>query len=411
METYSQFVTDLKAHLESEQTPRRKEWIEMSERFVDGLAADELRKLVDIEIRRKFGAFFTSSEMSTELIRFANIDFNLPTVFYDPACGAGNLLLAALKEATDKNETTILGTDLHQEFLLAAELRVNITERLLAQNSKIPAFTYNFNIQNGLENNVFYTTATHIITNPPFNLMQADKSSSWAKGMVSAAGLFIDRIVAYSMPGTKIVAILPDVLRSGSRYAKWRAMVEENCLIHDMKMLGQFDQYADVDVFALSMTKCVTVTKNAWHWSIDNFDGRRVKDLFKVSVGPVVDNRDPYEGEILPYLVSRGLVGWKEVEIVDNKRPHKGKSVSGPFVVVKRTSRMGDANRAIASIINSTKSFHIDNHLIVLKPISGKISDCRKVLRKLQSKATDAWLDEQIRCRHLTVKIVSNIPL
>ena len=52
----------------------------------------------------------------------------------------------------------------------------------------------------------------------------------------------------------------------------------------------------------------------------------------------------------------------------------------------------------------------VDNHLIVLKPISGTLRDCKKALAILKENQTNEWLDDKIRCRHLTVKIVSKIP-
>jgi len=54
---------------------------------------------------------------------------------------------------------------------------------------------------------------------------------------------------------------------------------------------------------------------------------------------------------------------------------------------------------------------YVDNHLIVLQPKKGGIANCRKLLKLLKTQSTDEWIDSQIRCRHLTVKVVSNIPL
>lgn len=133
--------------------------------------------------------------------------------------------------------------------------------------------------------------------------------------------------------------------------------------------------------------------------------------MFDVCVGPVVDNRDPHEGTIRKYIVSRGLEGWSETKDVPLNRKHKGKSFSSPFVVIKRTSRASDPHRAIATIINMPNPVYVDNHLIVLKPKSGTLKDCFKALEIFKDKRTDDWINDQIRCRHLTVKIASKIPL
>ena len=72
---------------------------------------------------------------------------------------------------------------------------------------------------------------------------------------------------------------------------------------------------------------------------------------------------------------------------------------------------MGDAQRAVATIINMPNSVFVDNHLIVLTPKSGTLRDCKKAIEILKDSKTDDWLDDKIRCRHLTVKIVSKIPI
>ena len=72
---------------------------------------------------------------------------------------------------------------------------------------------------------------------------------------------------------------------------------------------------------------------------------------------------------------------------------------------------MGDAQRAIATIINSKRNVYVDNHLIVLQPKSGTLNDCKKMLENLKKIETDNWINNKIRCRHLTVKVVAKIPI
>src|SRR6202000_3004082 len=119
------------------------------------------------------------------------------------------------------------------------------------------------------------------------------------------------------------------------------------------KMLGQFDKFADVDVFTLTMTKAETpVTNQSFAWSVGQHTDQTVGDIFDISVGPVVDNRDPHTGPERPFLVSRGLAGWQAVKEAPRRRRFSGRSFTGPFVVIKRTSRMGDKRRAIATIVD-----------------------------------------------------------
>ena len=179
--------------------------------------------------------------------------------------------------------------------------------------------------------------------------------------------------------------------------------------------MGQFDKYANVDVYAVMMTKrekvVAKITKDKKVKSANINHAQTINDLFDVCVGPVVDNRDVKEGPLLPYIVSRGLQGWSVQTDIPLTRQHQGKSFESPFVVIKRTSRMGDISRAVATIINIPTPVYVDNHLIILKPKSGEISDCQKALTELKSSRTHNWLNEEIRCRHLTVKVVSAIPI
>jgi hypothetical protein len=414
MNDYLPFVDRLDNHLKAYQGSSRDQWQKDGVRFVNGLAAEELRRLVGIEKRREFGAFFTNSDLALELFANPQLQFGDNCTIYDPAVGAGNLLIAANVALHNKVQSlTLVGTDLHPEFIRAAKLRLAITSLLTEPTAKAIQPVIDMEVGDGLADNSYYAHATHIITNPPFNLIDGCENITWGSGKLSAAAVFIDRIIRFVKPGTPIIAILPDVLRSGSRYEKWRAMVEENCTISNLTMLGQFDKFADVDVFSIVFTKRLNPNDGeiAYRWSPGSKHDRVVSDLFDVSVGNVVDNRDPHEGVLRPFLVSRGLPGWHMVKNISKERQFKGQAIDGPFVVVKRTSRMGDQRRAIATIINAHTPVYVDNHLIVLKPKSGKLADCELLVKKLESNQTDEWINEQIRCRHLTVKIVMRIPV
>lgn len=416
MKEYNTFVDSLKTlNAEYHTCPIIEEWNNDALRALDGLASEKLRNLVPLETRRESGAFFTSTELGQELLTSYNLKFGKKVFFYDPACGAGNLLISVQNYYNSifskGTKIEISGTDIHNEFIEATKLRLSIWD-LLNTGKSVSDFSNNFRIANGLENNIFYEKATHIITNPPFNVIFPPKEITWASGKVSAAAVFIDSIIENVKVGTQILAILPDVLRSGSRYEKWRENIIKRCMVADLKLLGQFDKYADIDVFSILITKKKLSKKiTPFQWSNSSTKTSVVSDLFLVCVGSVVDNRDLHEGISRPYLKSRGLPGWCNISEISHSRQYTGKAIESPFVVIKRTSRHGDHHRAIASIITIPEPIYVDNHLIVLKPISGKIADCRKLLKILQRPSTDNWIDNQIRCRHLTVKVVSNIPI
>ncbi|MEI3800067.1 MULTISPECIES: N-6 DNA methylase [unclassified Chitinophaga] len=421
MEKYSSFIESLKEVLKFDISSPSSEWRETAFHCVDGLAGSELRRLVPLQTRKENGAFFTDSKLATQVLNALQPEFDANSFVYDPACGAGNLLIAAAEFIIEsgislKLKKQLLGTDIHQEFVDASRLRLKIREVLLTCEPQVnnkKDVEYKISLRNGLEFNNYYKLATHIFVNPPFNKIVYNGELNWAGGSVSNAALFIDKIIENTNPGVCIIAILPDVLRSGSRYAKWRKMVNETCEIQKIELLGKFDDFADVDVFAIKMLKRGKRATNGFEEFLPGNDApqKTVASMFNICVGRVVDYRDPKKGPLLGYVVSKGLRGWGEENCITFKRKHLGLAFISPFVVIKRTSRLGDSHRAIATIINDSNPVFVDNHLIVLQPKSGKLADCRKILKTLKSDKTDEWINNQIRCRHLTVKVVSNIPI
>lgn len=395
-------------------------WIEGAKRSVDGLAAQELRRLVPLTIRRNYGAFFTPSELAAIVCKemFIGVDEN--SVFYDAACGAGNLLIAAWQYLKDNkikstNNTFLFGTDIHQQFVEVSDKRLSIQKLLFDELERTSIKSKHFDIRfaDGLVQNELYEESTHVFVNPPFNLMPVTDDITWSKGVASAAAIFIDKIIKYIKPGTRIIAILPEVLRSGSRYTEWRKLVLSQCINEKIKLLGQFDEHADIDVFALSLlkrTNPINTSDSNDRFQVLPKSNLKLSDVCKISVGPVVDNRDKHEGRRRGYIISKGLKGWTTQKSFNQTRQYSGKTFEGPFIVIKRTSRMGD-NRAIAVIINTPSPVYVDNHLIILIPNSQTLEECEEILKSLRDSRTDIWLNKEIRCRHLTVKVVSNIPL
>ena len=77
---------------------------------------------------------------------------------------------------------------------------------------------------------------------------------------------------------------------------------------------------------------------------------------------------------------------------------------------------MGDSlktkgkKRAIATIITGKEEVSVENHLIVLIPHDLSLESCKELMLRLRSKETDEWLNERIRCRHLTVSALNELP-
>lgn len=423
MEKYVAFIETLKANITTFVSTPKAEWNKTATHSVNGLAAEELRRLVDIKTRRDSGAFFTDSGLAESVLLKVKPQFTNKSVIYDAACGAGNLLIASRNymQACGLDlpwEKHLRGTDIHPEFVETAKLRL-MTNALLKSRTATTAILkkekskkYMIRQADGLKTNRFYKSATHIYVNPPFNQIPAGEKLSWAQGKVSAAALFIDKIIRHCNPCTSIIAILPDVLRSGTRYEKWRSMVDSECTTEHKELLGKFDKFADVDVYVLHLIKRPDpIQLTAADKAVLPNKQSTLEDLFDISVGPVVDNRDQKTGDLHDYIISRGLTGWSTQGEIEKKRQHEGKKINGPFVVIKRTSRKEDSHRAVATIINTHRPAYVDNHLIILEPKSGLLKDCKTALAILKDPRTDDWINERIRCRHLTVKIVKQIPV
>src|SRR5580658_9477080 len=69
-------------------------WRERTLAALNGQASAELRRLVPLKARRRFGAFFTGSELAGEFIAHYP-KLSATSVIYDATLGGGDLLLAA----------------------------------------------------------------------------------------------------------------------------------------------------------------------------------------------------------------------------------------------------------------------------------------------------------------------------
>jgi hypothetical protein len=243
-------------------------------------------------------------------------------------------------------------------------------------------------------------------------LVEAPADCAWTGGRITAAAFFVIAALERAKPGTELLAILPDVLRSGSFSAQWRRRVEELANVKLAKPYGIFDESADVDVFLLRATRGkINQPKKCYRWA-DAVSGKvkTIGDFFDVHVGRVVPHRDPKTGKMHPYIHPRCIPTWKVVRTFEETRRHEGKVYKPPFIVIRRTSRPGHRYRAAATIISGKKAVAVENHLIVCEPKNGSLTMCMKLMRKLKSEAVNKFLDERIRCRHLTVTSVAAIP-
>ena len=419
------YVVELERHLSARHLSA-EQWQAWCDSCLDGTPSRELRRAVPLADLKEQGAFFTGNELARQAAIMFGTSTDDESVYCDPACGVGDLLLAVasgLPVATAVSDTLSLwgrrltGCDLSAVFIRAAKARLALLAMRRCGSREpiapdmlddlLPAIT----VCDALRCHDLYSVADRIIMNPPFRTMSAPEGCKWSAGGLNAAALFTETAIAHSRDGTRIAAILPDVLRSGTRYERWRRMIGGNAILEELRTYGPFDLHADVDVFLL----CMTVDNGDAHshrdrsW-IDAESDVDVSKHFTVRVGAVVPHRDPETGPEYPYVHARSLSPWSTLETIAETRSFAGTVFQPPFVAVRRTSGPRDRKRAVASIVLGEQCVAVENHIIVCRPADGSIARCQALLARLRSSRTDEWLNRRIRCRHLTTASVAEIP-
>ena len=286
-------------------------WSQRTHAALNGEAALELRRVIALKTRRRYGAFFTGSKLANKFISYCPA-FPANVVVHDPSVGGGDLLLAAaaslplektLIETLTKWGQQLTGTDLHLEFVLAAKSRLILAARLRhgLETKGVDSATKYFpgiRVADGLAEHKSFASATHLFLNPPFGVVEAPADCKWAGGKITAAAFFVVSALERAQPGTQLLAILPDVLRSGSFTAHWRRRIEELAEVQLVKPYGVFDESADVDVFLLRVVRREgKPTGRPFHWTRTLTPKKKsVGHFFGVHVGRVVPHRDPEDG-------------------------------------------------------------------------------------------------------------------
>lgn len=388
---------------------------------VNGQAAAELRNLVALPTRREQGAFFTTTALRRRAVPALARDDVGDVVYFDPACGAGDLLVESAMRLPvfDTLEATarhwgehLLGCDIEPVFVETTKLRLLLTAAYRTGQPAPPeaprdAFRWVV-VGDGRSQTSFANRSRHIVLNPPFGYVKAPAETEWATGRVSEASVFLVRVLEYAPTGVSITAILPDVLRSGTRYRKWRFKVESMMEVSDVETFGLFDDETDIDVFVLRGRRSDEKRRPA-QW-VPRHDGASVGDMFRVSVGAVVPHRDPETGPQHPFIWPRRLPASGSFDPEGESRRFSGRTFTPPFVAIRRTSRPGQRRRAGGVLVTGDRPVAVENHLLVAMPKDGNESSCLNLIEVLADARSEEWLDRQIRTRHLTVSAIRELP-
>ncbi|WP_409275890.1 N-6 DNA methylase [Pseudomonas sp. KCJK9111] len=391
-------------------------------------AAEEL---IPHNIRASQGIFFTGDQIAEKIALSLFDDIDAGASFFDPSCGAGNLLLAVAKRFPIKKclKDTVEfwggrfgGCDLNESFILATKLRLvalacqrhGVHEISKAELNTCLQFFSFFHVGDYL-GTALGADFDCIVANPPFGHIAASQDVSWSTGKTQQAGVFVAQALHVGKPGQKIAAVLPDVLRCGTRYNKWRNLVEAESSITAVDVYGRFSKSVDVDVFLLSVivgARFIDSHADIWQSVVGNDSPAfvKLKELFEVRVGPVVPHRLKDQGVRVPYLTTQEAPPFSTVAELPEIN-FSGTLYSPPFVVVRRTSSPSDKNRLVPSLVQGYGPLAVENHLLIISPRDRDIRSCLVLMDDLKDPRINEWLNAVSRCRHLTTKVLADIDI
>jgi len=333
------------------------------------------------------------------------------------ACARYLPVQTSVRETIRDWGTRLAGFDINSAFveatryrlaLLAME-RAHATEQMRKERSLREMFG-NIQARSGLTDWRLERSPAVIVVNPPFSYGVARHGCEWGTGRVSQAASFMDVCLSNATAGTRILAILPDVLRTGTRYNKWRAMIAQKASVKNVQIAGQFDQLTDISVFLVELL-VGGPNANDVTWALPtDLGGLTLKEFFDVHVGPVVPFRLDGNGRWCAYLHAEHLPPWETVSHIQQRIRFKGTTYEPPFVAIRRTSKAEYRVRCIGTVVTGSEPIAVENHLVIAIPHDKTVSSCQKLLRVLQRESTSRWMNERIRCRHLTVGSVSDLP-
>ncbi len=396
---------------------------------LNGHPAQAVNDILGRSRRRRQGIFFSGPQWAK--IVADSLPVERCERIVDPACGIGDLVLAAARQlplsptldATLKLWAgRLAGMDLHGPFLALAwhRLQALAMERHGLAHPRLRLATIcpaSFRVANALREAWELRAGDGLVMNPPFHAIAAPRGTINATGRVTAALPFLERAVGHASPGVHVVALVPEVMRSGSRYARLRDWMDQRCEQMRFEAQGLFSQEANIDVALLVATTRAAGSRRARVEATNlapepapALPARRLGDVCSVRVGAVVPHRTPKNAPRQPYIAVADVTPWEETTPARSVG-YKASTHVPPFVVVRRTSSPKDRERARATIVLGDAPILVENHLIVLVPHEHTAAACRELAAALRRPQTHTWLNERIRCRHLTVGAVREIPL
>jgi hypothetical protein len=392
---------------------------------LDGRASAEFRRLVPLAERRAAGTFFTGSRLRARAVERYRRSVAGGVQVVDPACGMGDLLLAAAeliptswapsRRATHAF-TRFYGRDLYAPLVEAAASRLALWAAVSRGGGDALASSP-VEVGDAFADDLDWRRFGLVLLNPPYVARRLEQPEPWGSGSVTAAAPFTLDVVARARPGARIAAILPDVLRSGARYARWRDEIEKAADVDAIDVVGAFDRWTDVDVFVAHLRRrsLGPARPASGRWQPrDTAPGPRLREVAVLSVGDVVPHRDVPGGDESPYLTVDALPAWTTTLTTQQRIRHQGRLHEPPFIALRRTSgptKAAGAIRARAAVYAGAGPVAVENHLIVIRPLDGTVSTCMRLMEAFRRQDATDWLDQRLRLRHLTVTVLADLPM
>ncbi|WP_299500453.1 hypothetical protein [uncultured Roseobacter sp.] len=392
-----------------------------TEPLLNGAPYQIFRQSTEVERRRTAGTFFTGSANAWKIAHQLHETIPADSLVMDPTCGIGDLLLAyadhlpveeTLQQTLTNWGTQLSGLDLDAELVRLAKARLVLSARLrggfIDEIGNINELFPQIRVGDMMTAKRMLKKPDGFLFNPPFGVVKEVADCSWSAGSVNSAALFLAELVTQKGSIAPISAILPEVLRCGSRYEAFRNQLERWGFWGSYQSLGRFDSWTDVDVFSTLIVP--SPGKRIWNSGDEGRKGQCVGDKFDVRVGTVVPHRHPKKGPWHRYICAKSTPRWCDGFAPKSNRRFEGTVFEPPFVVVRRTSSPNDRYRAVATAIVGDRPVAVENHLLVLLPKDGGLESCRQLVRLMGADETNLFLNTRIRCRHLTTGVVAQIP-
>ena len=420
VKAYRPFVASIREFVAAGQTRSEAE----CRALLDGAASKELRSTVPLVRRKRIGAFFTGSVLASRALR--QVD-RIPQTVFDPACGAGDLLLtvAARLPIRQTASTTLAdwgrrlaGFDLVPEFVQAARLRLAVLAMERTHDGVDPTslgqLLPDIRCGDGIRELRRISIPGLLFINPPFGQLPAPKGQGWWINRITRAAVFLKVGVKAMDPGGHLVAILPDVIRSGSGYSNLRQWLGEQLDDITVTIAGPFDPSTDVDVFVLTGEKkagpSLPNESTDWYQVGSQQNSSRVFDSFDVHVGKVVKYRDEGLGRDRPFVTAGNLRAWSVMHRIHDRWGAGSQVTLPPFVAIRRTSSPSDTYRALSAVVAGSRPVAVENHVITARPRSGRLEEAIALMNWLRSERVNTILQRRIRCRHLTLASIRELP-